>query len=301
MRVRSRRLAAAAAAALLPLAITAQAPASAAPSSPPRPSHHVGGTQLSPLSAADVERLSAQANQRSIIIFKNQHADLPARGPSGAQRVRAVDADQAATRRELAQLHAPGVQSFHLVNAISATISTSEADRLSADPAVQAVVPDAVTTFAPLDQSSASASPAAGPAAPAASPPTAGSGQVCPANPATPLLEPEALQVMNVTAAQQLVDGTGLRVGIIADGLDPTNPDLIRADGTHVVFDFRDFSGYGNNAPTDGREAFLDSSAIASQANQTYDLSGFVNPAHPLPPRLQHQDPGAWPRASAWR
>ena len=37
-------------------------------------------------------------------------------------------------------------------------------------------------------------------------------------------------------------------------------------------------------APTDGRESFLDAGTIASQGNQTYDLSGFVNPAHPLPP-----------------
>ena len=45
-----------------------------------------------------------------------------------------------------------------------------------------------------------------------------------------PLLEPEALQVMNVEfqpgdtrpAAHQLADGSGVKVGIVADGLDPT-------------------------------------------------------------------------------
>ena len=89
---------------------------------------------------------------------------------------------------------------------------------------------------------------------------------------------------MNVDAAEQVVDGTGIKVGIIADGIDPDNPDLIRADGVHVIFDYQDFSGFSNSAPTDGREAFLDAGTIASQGNQTYDLSGFVNPAHPLPP-----------------
>ena len=108
--------------------------------------------------------------------------------------------------------------------------------------------------------------------------------QICPSNPAQPLVEPEAREVMNVAAAQQIVDGTGVKVGIIADGIDPNNPDLSRPNGQHVVFDYQDFSGFGPGAPTDGRESFLDAGTIASQANQTYDLSGFVNPAHPLPP-----------------
>jgi hypothetical protein len=286
MRVVSRHLAIVATVGLLPLAVSAQAAAAAAPSP------HLGGAQPSSLSAADIQRLSAMADHRSIIIFKNQHPDLPARGATGAQRTRAVDADQASTRRELAQLHAPDVKSFHLVSAVSATISKAEADRLSSDPAVQAVVPDSVRTFAPLDQTSAS--PGAGPGA--SSEP--GAQQVCPTNPADPFVEPEARQVMNVVQAQQIVDGTGLRVGIIADGLDPNNPDLIRANGAHVVFDFRDFSGYGNNAPTDGREAFLDAGAIAAQANQTYDLAGFVNPAHPLPPGCTIKIEGVAPGAS---
>src|SRR5262249_42924443 len=109
------------------------------------------------------------------------------------------------------------------------------------------------------------------------------SGPVCPSNPAQPLIEPEARQVLDADAANQLADGTGVRVGVIADGIDVNNPDLIRADGSHVVFDYQDFSGFGPDAPTDGRQAFLAAGTIASQANQTYDLSGFVNPAHPLP------------------
>jgi subtilisin family serine protease len=122
--------------------------------------------------------------------------------------------------------------------------------------------------------------------------------QICPANPADPLIEPEARQVMNVDAADQVVDGSGVKVGIIADGIDPNNPDLIRLDGQHVIFDYEDFSGFGPSAPTDGREAFLDAGAIASQGNETYDLSGFVNPAHPLPPGCTIKIEGIAPGAS---
>ncbi len=122
--------------------------------------------------------------------------------------------------------------------------------------------------------------------------------QICPSNPAQPLVEPEAREVMNVDAADQIVDGTGIKVGIIADGIDPNNPDLIRAGGQHVIFDYQDFSGFGPGAPTDGREAFLDAGTIASQGNQTYDLSGFVNPAHPLPPGCNIKIEGIAPGAS---
>jgi hypothetical protein len=44
--------------------------------------------------------------------------------------------------------------------------------------------------------------------------------QVCPSNPIVPLVEPEARDVMNVDAAQQIADGTGVKVGIISDGID---------------------------------------------------------------------------------
>ncbi|MBV8527018.1 MAG: S8 family serine peptidase, partial [Candidatus Dormibacteraeota bacterium] len=249
------------------------------------PAFRGGRPALGPLSASDIARLSAGATQHSIVILKNQHQDVPARPQSSDARARANDSDQAPVVNELNQLHAPGVKRFSVVNAVAATISPAEAQRLSADPAVQAVVPDRMVQPANLD--TAGTTSTAGSAQPAGSDP---SQPVCPSSPSGYILEPEALQVMKVQnqpgdttpAAHDLADGHGVKVGIIADGLDINDPDLIRS-GSHVVFDYQNFGGDGNSAPTDGREAFLDSGAIASQGNQLYDLSKFVNPAHPTP------------------
>ncbi len=255
--------------------------------------HRVFRGTRSVLTAAEIRRLSADANERSIIIFRNQFSNLPARGGTARARASAASAAQAGVRAELAQVHATNVHSFQIINAISATISSTEVRRLEGNASVQAVVPDGFRRFASLGSGPGPALPALGSGV--ASP---GLQQVCPSNPAQPLIEPEARTVMNVAAAQQLADGKGVKVGIIADGIDPSNADLIRPGGQHVVFDYEDFSGFGPTAPTDGREAFLDAGTIASQGNQTYDLSGFVNPAHPLPPGCNIKIEGIAPGAS---
>ncbi len=233
---------------------------------------HQGG-----LSAADVLRLSSTANQRVMIILRNQHADLPARGATRPQRLAAVASDQAAILSELAQLHAPRVRAYHLVNVIAATVSPAEAQRLAANPAVKAVVPDAVIRLPRHTHEVATAAKAVQPTA----------ALTCTIH---PLLEPEALQLTQtafrnplIPQAQNLVTGKGVTVAFIADGLDINNPDFIRPDGTSVFSDYQDFSGDGINAPTFGGEAFGDASSIAAQGNLTYNVNAFVNVAHQLP------------------
>ena len=256
--------------------------------------HRVFRGQRSALTAAQIRRLSVGAKKRTIIIFKNQFTSLPARRGTAKARASAAVASQAVVRAELARVHASRVHSFQIINAISATITSAEANHLQANPAVRAVVPDVFRHFASLGSGPGPALPAL--AGRVASPP---GQQICPTDPAQPIIEPEARTVMNVDAAEQLgFDGSGIKVGILADGIDPDNPDLIRPDGSHVIFDYEDFSGFGTNAPTDGREAFLDAGTIASQANQTYDLSGFVNPAHPLPAGCNIKIKGIAPGAS---
>src|SRR5262245_1752169 len=96
------------------LAAASGGPALAAPAQP-------GGQ--APLTMADVARLSADATQRSIVILRDQHPELPARGITAATRARSLDGEQAPLRSELALVHAKDVRAFHLVNAISATMS----------------------------------------------------------------------------------------------------------------------------------------------------------------------------------
>ena len=104
-----------------------------------RPTHP---TQVSKLTAAQVQALSADATKHSIVIFKNQYANLPDAGRTQTSRVKAINSNQKPVVSELGQLHARGVKRFHIVNAVAATISPAEAARLAKNPAVQAVVPD---------------------------------------------------------------------------------------------------------------------------------------------------------------
>jgi hypothetical protein len=129
-------------------------------------------------------------------------------------------------------------------------------------------------------------------------------------------LEPEALQLTNTAflnsateQAQSVLDGnhkpvigTGVKVAFIADGLDTTVPGFIRPDGSHVFVDYEDFSGDPAGTATAGGEAFGDASSIAAQDMPNgkplyYDISKFVNAAHPLPSpcniRIRGMAPGA--------
>ena len=286
----SRRWLLIVAAALLPLAMAG--PAAASSKMPTEPG--------SPLTPADVARLSADASKRSIIVFRNQHPELPATAAAAGSRAAAIEADQRDVKSELNQLHS-AARSLHTVNAIAATISQAEADHLTSNTAVQAVVPDRFIAkpvpSALTDGAAQSAPEAGGAAAPQLQ-------EICPSDPAVPLLEPEALQLTStefqrgsgMPAAHDLADGHGVKVAFIADGLDIQNPDLTR-NGASIVIDYQDFSGDGVNALTGGGEAFGDAASIAGQGNSVYDLSTFVSPVHPLPPgctiRIKGMAPGA--------
>ncbi len=135
------------------------------------------------------------------------------------------------------------MKSFSLVNAISATVSRGEAKLLAANSAVKEVIADR-----PIPLAASPIAKALRKAVPHAITPLPGA---CPAK-GKVQLDPEALG--NIHAATQSggpsaqglgYTGAGVKVGYIADGVDPNNPDFIRANGQHVFVDNQDFSGTG--------------------------------------------------------
>jgi hypothetical protein len=267
---------------------------------------NVPKTYSSALSPADIARLSANPTDRVIVLLRNQHPEVPGKAGQKAARAATLANDQAHLTNELSALHAPNVHAYNFVNAVSATVSKDEADRLATDPTVLAVVPDA-TVQGPSKAASAASIAAASPRSPLSlSAPVTPAPGVCPSNPLKPILEPEALQLMNVDfgtgstkpAAHDLATGKGVKIAVFPDGLDPNIPDFLRSNGKSAIFDYQDFSGEGLSAVTGGGEAFGDASSLISQGTQTYDLSGEVNPAHPLPVGCNIQIKGVAPDAS---
>ncbi len=237
------------------------------------------------------------AAQRVIVLLRDQHSQLPAAPATVGRRAAAVATDQDPVRRTIGRLGGATTRAYTTLNAVAATVPASSVNELRADPSVAAVVPDLVWD-APQPARDGAAATAAGPA-------VTGPQRVCPTDPAHPLLEPEALPLTStnsddptaLTARSLGYDGRGVKVAFIADGVDVDQPDFIRSDGSHVFVDYQDFSGDGTAAPTSGAEALGDAGSIAAQGRQAYDLSTFVNPAHPLPPgctiRVEGMAPGA--------
>jgi hypothetical protein len=201
--------------------------------------------------------------------------------------------DSSAQQKLIKQVSASGgshILSYQAVPSFAATVSASEAAALAADPAVDSIIPDTNVTVTPpsADQALPGASKRAlGTKAKAATPPP----NVCSTDPKKPLA-PEDLTTTHAAQVQASgIDGSGVTVAYIADGVDPSNADFQRKpgtpaykkDGPAVFTSYQDFSGEGAYAPTGGEEAFGDASMIAAQGNQTYDLGKYVNPAYALP------------------
>ena len=256
--------------------------------------------------AAATPATSAAADASVIVILRDQLTAVPpSRAHIGARRSKA-DSDQSAVLARLGQHGGPRatkVTHYTAANAFSATVTAAQAAQLAADPAVAAVIPNTkISIPVPVTAPAATRAPQARTASPSlGNPPSAA---VCPTNPYQPLLEPEALQDTNTASdvpgaktAQQLVNGAGVKVAFIADAIDPNSPDFIRADGSHVITDYKAFSADGPTPAQGGAEAYGDASSIAAQGLVSHDLSTFVNPAYPLPAgcdiRILGMSPGA--------
>jgi hypothetical protein len=222
---------------------------------------------------------AAAAGHEYLVILKNQNSKLNAR--SSARRL-AVRTEQAPVMSQMHSLGAKVVATTSIINAVIAKTSLSGARSLASNPAVAEVIPNQVIP-GPAQPTAATA---IGKAASATS--AAALRRLC-GTAAHPQLNPQALSAIN--AVHPGADGAGVTVALLADGLNPADPDFQRNPafastgspaGSPVVTQ-EDFSTDGPSAPTTGGEAFLDASSIAAQANSTYDLSQFVSTAHPLP------------------
>jgi hypothetical protein len=226
------------------------------------------------VSPAGASPVPGKVTDRVIIVLRDQLPALPDSPGDSARRAAAVASLQRGVLAKLAQTHARDVHSITLINAIAATVSPGAAARLAADPAVARVIPDELI---PLGSSPQLSSHAGGRESTAKLPP----GTCAPAGHVQ--LDPQAIEVIHAATqsgkgdtAQALgYTGAGVKVAYIADGLDPDNPDLIRADGQHVFVDYKDFTGTGTSAPTDGIEAFLDASSIAAQGRHVYNVDSY--------------------------
>ncbi|RKS75393.1 peptidase inhibitor I9 [Motilibacter peucedani] len=228
-----------------------------------------------------------------VVVLKDQHTNLPASGRTLATRVSATAADQRSLVASARKAGATGIRQLHVANAFAAKLTGTEAAKLAADPTVAGVYPDRLVA---APKKLAKEAPAA------ASAPS--SAESCTTDSSRPTLEPEALQLTHTAfadpatpSANKIATGKGVKVAFLAEGIDIDNPDFVRADGSHVFTDYKDFSGEGTAAPTSGGEAFGDASSIAAQGRQVYDLADFASPAAPVKTgctiRVQGMAPGA--------
>lgn len=249
----------------LPLVVGALVLPSAADATPAS-----GQAALTPQQA---QALSTNVTDKVIVVFKNQLPATPDTPSNAANRVAAVNQVQGSVVHELSQTGARQVKQFQLINAVSATVSPGEAQRLAANPSVAKVVPDQpIPLVSSMPTASAPTSDGITPLPGACAP--AGQVQLDPQaivsiHAATPTGTGDSAQALGYT-------GAGVKVAFIADGLDTDNPDFIRPNGSHVFIDYEDFSGTGTGSPQDGGEAFLDASSIAAQGRETYNVANYA-------------------------
>ncbi|HUJ07736.1 MAG TPA: S8 family serine peptidase [Streptosporangiaceae bacterium] len=248
-----------------------------------------------PLTTSEAAKLSVHVNRHVIVFMKNQPALAPGRPVAMAARSAAITASQAPLLRELRETHATRILTYHLVNSFAATVSAGEEARLRANPSVAKVIPDEVIQGPAVSQAGAVGTAKSAPVKPITG--------ACPAH-GKAQLEPEGLSLTGVasssagakTARSLGINGAGVTVAWIADGLDPNNVNFIRQNGTSAFSFYEDFTGDGTKGPSGaGGEAFGDANTIGGQGLHVYNVQKFSTQGLTVPcnVRIEGVAPGA--------
>ena len=239
-----------------------------------------------PADAAPGTGAKPAAHQSVIVVLRDQVPGQPANAAHLDTRRAVTRSSQSAVLGRLSGAAPAKLIHFTVGNAFSATVTSAQAADLARDPAVASVVPNRKIPVVPQPGATASSTGTRAKAQAAAAPPAV-DPRACSTDRSKPVLEPEALQTMRVrsqsssarTAAKLGINGKGVKVAYIADGINPRNKGFRRADGSSSVIDYKDFYGDGPNAPTSGAEAFGDASAVSAQGNVVYDVANYANPS----------------------
>ena len=225
-----------------------------------------------------------------IVVLKQQQSGMNLR-TQAAQRIAAAHSAQAPLVSSIKSSGGTGVTQLAAPDAIAATLSAAEVSQLRDNSSVAEIVPDQMiqvgqvhTESAPPAATTTVAKPDNG------SGPGAGNGQsgppgtisplathVIPPNcPSRPVQEPEAVADIHASdgnpnapdEANSIATGQG--VIIANEGMNELagDPDLVRADGSHVVIDAPDYTlDQGND------ETFEDAASVGAQGLIVYQYS----------------------------
>ena len=226
------------------------------------------------------------AGGKVIVVLKQQQTGMNLR-TQAKQRIAAAHSDQAPIVASIRSHGGTGVTQLAAPDAIAATLPSAEVSQLRADPAVAEIVPDTMIQVSQVHTESAPPASAehvaaklgggphgSGPAAATIAPLRA---HVIPKNcPSRPVQEPEAVADIHASDGNPNAPdegnsiATGRGVVIANEGMNALagDPDLQRADGSHVVIDAPDYTADAGND-----ETFEDAASVGAQGLIVYQYS----------------------------
>lgn len=228
------------------------------------------------------------AGGKVIVVLKQQQAGMNLR-TQAKQRIAAAHADQASIVTSIRSHGGTGVAQLTAPDAVAATVSGAEVAQLRANPAVAEIVPDAMIQVSQVHTEAAPPVAAGADHAnvkPGGGPPGYGhpAGTITPLRthyipkncPSTPVQEPEAVADIHASdgnpnapdEANSIATGQGVIIANMGMNELAGDPDLQRADGSHVVIDAPNYTADEGND-----ETFEDAASVGAQGLIVYQYS----------------------------